>query len=105
MFEMEGVKLRFQEEALHSIARKAIARKTGARGLRSILEGILLETMFELPTLNGRAGSGDHRRCGRGQGAAALHLLGQGEAAQTERLLTASSLTRRQRNHPATCRV
>jgi len=53
MFEMEGVKLRFQEEALHSISRRAIQRKTGARGLRSILEGILLETMFELPTLNG----------------------------------------------------
>ena len=53
MFEMEGVKLRFQEEALHSIAKRAILRRTGARGLRSILEGILLETMFELPTLNG----------------------------------------------------
>jgi ATP-dependent Clp protease ATP-binding subunit ClpX len=53
MFEMEGVKLRFQEEALHSIARRAIQRKTGARGLRSIQEGILLETMFELPTLTG----------------------------------------------------
>ena len=53
LFEMEGVKLRFQEEALHSISRKAIARRTGARGLRSILEGILLETMFELPTLSG----------------------------------------------------
>ena len=53
MFEMEGVKLRFQEEALHSIAKRAIQRKTGARGLRSILEGILLETMFELPTLSG----------------------------------------------------
>src|ERR1700733_12248932 len=53
MFEMEGVKLRFQEEALHSIAKRAIMRKTGARGLRSILEGILLETMFELPTLSG----------------------------------------------------
>jgi ATP-dependent Clp protease ATP-binding subunit ClpX len=53
MFEMEGVKLRFQEEALHSISRRAIARRTGARGLRSILEGILLETMFELPTLSG----------------------------------------------------
>jgi ATP-dependent Clp protease ATP-binding subunit ClpX len=50
---MEGVKLRFQEEALHSIAKKAIQRKTGARGLRSILEGILLETMFELPALTG----------------------------------------------------
>ncbi len=53
MFEMEGVRLRFQEEALHSIARRAIQRRTGARGLRSIMEGILLETMFELPTLNG----------------------------------------------------
>ena len=53
MFEMEGVKLRFQEEALHAIAKRAILRKTGARGLRSILEGILLETMFELPTLTG----------------------------------------------------
>jgi len=53
MFEMEGVKLRFQEEALHAISRRAIQRKTGARGLRSIMEGILLETMFELPNLNG----------------------------------------------------
>ncbi len=53
MFEMEGVKLRFHEDALNAIARKAIGRKTGARGLRSILEGILLETMFELPGLNG----------------------------------------------------
>ena len=53
MFEMEGVKLRFQEEALHAIARRAITRKTGARGLRSIMEGILLDTMYELPTLQG----------------------------------------------------
>jgi ATP-dependent Clp protease ATP-binding subunit ClpX len=53
MFEMEGVKLRFQDEALHAISRKAIARRTGARGLRSIMESFLLETMFELPTLNG----------------------------------------------------
>ncbi|MDE1985836.1 MAG: ATP-dependent Clp protease ATP-binding subunit ClpX [Alphaproteobacteria bacterium] len=53
MLEMEGVKLRFQDEALHAIARKAIARKTGARGLRSIMEGILLDTMYELPTMNG----------------------------------------------------
>jgi ATP-dependent Clp protease ATP-binding subunit ClpX len=53
MFEMEGVKLRFHEDALNAISRKAIARRTGARGLRSILEGILLETMFELPSLNG----------------------------------------------------
>ena len=47
------VELRFQEEALHSIAKKAIQRRTGARGLRSILEGILLETMFDLPALKG----------------------------------------------------
>src|SRR5258707_1610522 len=53
MFEMEAVKLRFQDDPMHSIARKAIARRTGARGLRSIMEGFLLETMFELPTLNG----------------------------------------------------
>ncbi|MDD9911028.1 MAG: ATP-dependent Clp protease ATP-binding subunit ClpX [Ahrensia sp.] len=53
LFEMEEVKLSFQEDALRGIARKAIVRKTGARGLRSIIEGILLETMFELPALDG----------------------------------------------------
>ena len=53
MFEMEGVKLHFHEDALNAISSKAISRRTGARGLRSILEGILLETMFELPSLNG----------------------------------------------------
>ena len=50
---MEDVKLTFTEEALTAVARKAIARKTGARGLRSIMEGILLDTMFELPNLRG----------------------------------------------------
>ena len=53
LFEMEGVDLVFHEDALKAVARKAIERKTGARGLRSILEGILLETMFELPGLKG----------------------------------------------------
>ncbi|MFA5122467.1 ATP-dependent Clp protease ATP-binding subunit ClpX [Zavarzinia sp.] len=53
LFEMEDTKLSFTEDALKAVARKAIARKTGARGLRSIMESILLETMFELPTLNG----------------------------------------------------
>ncbi|GAB4231252.1 MAG: ATP-dependent Clp protease ATP-binding subunit ClpX [Methyloligellaceae bacterium] len=53
LFEMEDVKLTFSDEALSGIARKAIERKTGARGLRSIMEGILLETMFELPGLEG----------------------------------------------------
>ncbi|MEN9905413.1 MAG: ATP-dependent protease Clp, ATPase subunit [Pseudomonadota bacterium] len=46
---MEGVELEVRDEALHAIARKAIKRKTGARGLRSILEQSLLDTMFELP--------------------------------------------------------
>ena len=46
---MEEVKLTFAEEALHAIAKKALKRKTGARGLRSILENILLETMYHLP--------------------------------------------------------
>ena len=53
LFEMESIDLTLAEEALGAIARKAIERKTGARGLRSILEGILLETMFELPGLDG----------------------------------------------------
>ncbi|MHA1568652.1 MAG: ATP-dependent Clp protease ATP-binding subunit ClpX [Alphaproteobacteria bacterium] len=53
LFEMEDVGLSFAEDAMQAIARKAIARKTGARGLRSILESILLETMFELPDLEG----------------------------------------------------
>jgi ATP-dependent Clp protease ATP-binding subunit ClpX len=53
LFEMEGVKLTFAEEALKSIARKAIERKTGARGLRSIMEGILLDTMYDLPGMDG----------------------------------------------------
>ena len=53
LFEMENVNLTFTDDALNAIAKKAITRKTGARGLRSILEGILLETMFELPTFEG----------------------------------------------------
>jgi ATP-dependent Clp protease ATP-binding subunit ClpX len=53
LFEMEGVKLTFTEDALRATAKKAIVRKTGARGLRSILETTLLDTMFELPTMRG----------------------------------------------------
>tara|TARA_B110000971_G_scaffold141926_1_gene145073 strand:+ start:113 stop:1366 length:1254 start_codon:yes stop_codon:yes gene_type:complete len=51
LFELENVELEFKEEALDAIAKKAISKKTGARGLRSILESILLKTMFELPEL------------------------------------------------------
>ena len=53
LFEMENVDLTFHETALSAIAKRAIERKTGARGLRSIMENILLDTMFDLPTLEG----------------------------------------------------
>ncbi len=52
LFELEGVKLRFHEEAMVAIVRKAIERKTGARGLRAILEEIMLEIMYEIPSLD-----------------------------------------------------
>ncbi|GAB3040169.1 MULTISPECIES: ATP-dependent Clp protease ATP-binding subunit ClpX [Oleiagrimonas] len=51
LFEMEDVELEFRPEALKAIARKALKRKTGARGLRTIIEQVLLDTMFELPSL------------------------------------------------------
>ncbi|MEQ8804912.1 MAG: ATP-dependent Clp protease ATP-binding subunit ClpX [Rhodospirillales bacterium] len=53
LFEMEDTKLTFSEAALRSIAVKAVERKTGARGLRSIMENILLDTMFDLPGMEG----------------------------------------------------
>ena len=53
LFDMEGVELTFAEDSLMAIAKKAIARKTGARGLRSIMENILLDTMFDLPGMDG----------------------------------------------------
>ena len=53
LFEMEDVTLTIKEDALRAIAKKAIERKTGARGLRSIMEGILLDTMFDLPGMTG----------------------------------------------------
>jgi ATP-dependent Clp protease ATP-binding subunit ClpX len=52
LFDMEDVSLKFMDNALEAIAEKAVDRKTGARGLRSILENILLDTMFELPNLD-----------------------------------------------------
>jgi len=53
LFEMEGVTLDFREDALRAVAVKAMERKTGARGLRSILESVLLDTMYEIPSLEG----------------------------------------------------
>jgi ATP-dependent Clp protease ATP-binding subunit ClpX len=51
LFAMEGAELEIREDALHAIALKAMARKTGARGLRTILEGVLLNSMYDLPSL------------------------------------------------------
>src|SRR4029077_18916966 len=51
LFEMEGVSLEFREAALHTIAERCVEKKTGARGLRSILEKTLLDIMYELPSL------------------------------------------------------
>jgi ATP-dependent Clp protease ATP-binding subunit ClpX len=53
LFSMEGVDLEIRQAALHAVSRKAIKRKTGARGLRSILEAALLDIMYDLPTLEG----------------------------------------------------
>ena len=53
LFEMEGVRLTFSDDAYRGISKKAISRKTGARGLRSIMEGILLDSMFDLPSMDG----------------------------------------------------
>ena len=55
LFAMDGVELEVRPSALAAIARKALARKTGARGLRSIIEHVLIDTMFDLPTLDGVA--------------------------------------------------
>jgi len=52
LFEMEGAELEFRDEALLAVAKKAMDRKTGARGLRSILEHVLLDTMYDLPSIN-----------------------------------------------------
>ena len=53
LFDMEGVELKFTDNALSGVAKRAIERKTGARGLRSILEAILLDSMYDLPTMEG----------------------------------------------------
>ena len=53
MFDMENCEIEFRDEALHSVARKSMERKTGARGLRSIMENVLLDTMYDLPSMDG----------------------------------------------------
>jgi ATP-dependent Clp protease ATP-binding subunit ClpX len=53
LFELEGVKLSFTEEALRAIAEEAHRRKSGARGLRAIVEEVMLDVMYEIPSLTG----------------------------------------------------
>ena len=53
MFKMEGAEIEFRDQALELVAKKAKERKTGARGLRTILETVLLDTMYELPSIEG----------------------------------------------------
>ena len=81
LFAMDGVELEIRPSALTAIVTKALARKTGARGLRSIMEQSLIDTMFDLPTLDGVAKvvrrRAHHR--GRGQAAARLSRTGQGQ--------------------------
>ena len=50
LFELDGVKLSFEREAIEAIAEQTVKRKTGARGLRSIMEGIMMDTMYEIPS-------------------------------------------------------
>jgi len=52
LFEMEGVEIQFRDEALKAVAQKARERKTGARGLRSIMESVLLDTMYKIPSMD-----------------------------------------------------
>ena len=82
LFEMEGVKLSFTDDAMGSVARRAIARKTGARGLRSIMESILLSTMFDLPSLDGIEEVVINREVAEGR-ATPVFVYGQGRAENT----------------------
>ena len=104
LFEMEDVKLTITNDALKAISRKAIERKTGARGLRSIMEANLLETMFELPAAEGRRGSG-HRAGGRRrQRASFAHLFRSRRGKGLECLLITGAAAGRAA-HPEICEV
>ncbi|CUH52836.1 ATP-dependent Clp protease ATP-binding subunit ClpX [Shimia marina] len=83
LFELEDVQLTFTEDALSAIARRAIERKTGARGLRSILEEILLDTMFELPGQESVTEVVVNEEAATGQ-AAPLMIHGEGEKEPAE---------------------
>ncbi len=97
LFEMEDTQLTFTDDALQAIAKRAIARKTGARGLRSILEDILLDTMFELPGHGQRDRGGRQRGGGDLGSGAADDPCGQGQGRSVGRLtwIGSSSCERR----------
>jgi ATP-dependent Clp protease ATP-binding subunit ClpX len=82
LFEMEGAKLTFTEDALRSVATRAIQRKTGARGLRSIMESILLATMFDLPGLEDVEEVVVNREVAEGR-ATPLFIYGERQAEQS----------------------
>jgi ATP-dependent Clp protease ATP-binding subunit ClpX len=82
LFEMEGAKLTFTEDALKAVATRAIQRKTGARGLRSIMEAILLTTMFDLPGLEAVEEVVVNREVAEGR-AQPLFIYGERQAEQT----------------------
>ena len=67
LFELDGVDLEFTDDALEAVADQAILRGTGARGLRAILEEVLLSVMYEVPEPQGRGARGHHRRVGAGE--------------------------------------
>ena len=81
LFEMEGTKLTFIDDALRSVATRAIQRKTGARGLRSIMEAILLSTMFDLPGLEDVEEVVINREVAEGR-ASPLYIYGERAAEQ-----------------------
>jgi ATP-dependent Clp protease ATP-binding subunit ClpX len=87
LFELEDAKLTFTDEALRAIADRAIKRKTGARGLRSILEDILLNTMFELPSLENVTEVVINQEAARGEGEP---LIVYGEAKSADESASAS---------------
>ena len=82
LFEMEGAKLTFTEDAMRSVATRAIQRKTGARGLRSIMESILLGTMFDLPGLEDVEEVVVNREVAEGR-ASPLFIYGERKAEQS----------------------
>jgi ATP-dependent Clp protease ATP-binding subunit ClpX len=82
LFEMEGAKLTFTDDAMRSVAARAIQRKTGARGLRSIMESILLGTMFDLPGLEDVEEVVVNREVAEGR-ASPLFIYGERKAEQS----------------------